>query len=104
MLAEFVNSRTSDVWTPKNAEDRYNGFIKKFKMAKNAAEKTGFGCDDKDLSRKPPVDTIEKKLEFMCPHFFRLDVLYGERQNISPADVVEVCIFTIDFNTVATFS
>ena len=30
------------------------------------------------------IHTIEKKLENDCPFFSRLDVLYGERQNIMP--------------------
>ena len=89
-LAEFVNSRTSASWSANNAEDRYNGYLKKYKQTRIASEKTGFGCTDKDLSKEPPVDTIEKKLDDMCPHFGRLDILYVERQNISPADVAEV--------------
>jgi hypothetical protein len=89
-LAGFFNSRTSASWAPHNAEDRYNGYIKKYKQTRIASDQTGFGCTEKDLSKEPPIDTIDKKLEDMCPNFARLEILYGERQNITPTDVGEV--------------
>ncbi len=91
MLADYINLRTASEWNRKNAEDRYNTLVRKYKTTKTASEKTGFGCTEDDFDADPPIDTVEKKLESMCPYFHRLDTLYGGRQNIAPSHVFEVC-------------
>ena len=47
-----------------------------------AQKQTGFGIDDKDLAKG--IDTLEKKLESLCPDFERLDRAFGFRLNIRP--------------------
>ncbi|CAG8802340.1 22983_t:CDS:2, partial [Gigaspora rosea] len=34
--------------------------------------------------RENGINTIEAKLEYLCPYYSRLDAIYGERQNIEP--------------------
>lgn len=38
--------------------------------------------------RAKGIDTIKGKLEADCPHFARMDVLFGGRQNVTPACVM----------------
>ncbi len=88
MLAEFINDSSGSKWTHTNAQDRYASLLRTYKNAKSQSMKTGFGCSSDDYLKG--VDTIEKKLDQLCPFFQRLDKLFGDRQNVAPSEVAEV--------------
>jgi hypothetical protein len=93
-LADYVNLRTDSNWTEKMAQTRYDTLLKKYKLAHRSSLLTGFGCSSEDLKAVPPIDTIPKKLESMCPFYDRLDALFGERENITPSSVFESSVST----------
>lgn len=88
-LAEFVNQKCSTKWDRQNAESRVRAYIKRFKMTKRALlcpEGAKYCVGDED--RAKGIETIEQKLEADCPHYARMDVLFGGRQNVTPACVL----------------
>ena len=88
-LADWVNEKCGCNWDRKKAEDRYRVYKKMFKDTKrNQLDPTGakYNIGPKDHAKG--VHTIEHKLDKDCPNFKRMDVLYGGRQNITPAVVL----------------
>jgi hypothetical protein len=43
MLAEVITKESGISWTPKNAESRYTGYLKKYKETKQLSQRTGLG-------------------------------------------------------------
>jgi hypothetical protein len=85
-LADFVNQKCGLKWDWRNAEARVRGYIKRFRSTKRAqlnpgGAKYNIGEEDK----KKGIFSIEAKLNADCPNFARMDVLFGSRQNITPA-------------------
>ncbi len=67
------------------AKKRYEAMLKKFKATKEAHEDnsgTKFCLSEREASLGM---TIDEKLNSTCPGFFRLDAIFGGRQNITPA-------------------
>eukprot|EP01036_Dinobryon_divergens_P033465 gene33465-43251_t len=88
-IADFVNQKCSTNWTVSNAEFRVKNYIKVYKLTKRAQLNPGgekYNLGPKDF--KKGILTIEQKLEADCPNFKRMDVLFGGRQNITPACVL----------------
>ena len=88
-LADWVNEKCGCNWDRKKAEDRFRVYKKMFKDTKrNQLDTTGakYNVGPKDHAKG--VYTIEDKLEKDCPYFKRMDILYGGRQNITPAVVL----------------
>ena len=50
------------------------------------SHRTGFGISEEDEVLN--IRTIEEKLEHMCPYFSKMDVLFGDRQNVNPAKML----------------
>ncbi|KAI9342321.1 hypothetical protein BDR26DRAFT_894738 [Obelidium mucronatum] len=86
-LAEFVCQQCKCNWDAKILKNRFNAWITRYKKARSDADQTGFGVTETDVNRG--IETIEEKLEHMCPQYSRLDKLYGERVNINPVAVAE---------------
>jgi hypothetical protein len=88
MMAEFVNQRTSSNWTSNDASTHFKSWGKKFKSTSRSYQNPGgkkFMLGEKDFKKN--VRTIEDKLNHLCPLFFRLQTLFGNRQNVMPTYV-----------------
>ena len=88
-LADWVNEKCGGNWNRKKAEDRFRVYKKMFKDTKRKQlDTTGakYNVGPKDHAKG--VYTIEDKLEKDCPYFKRMDILYGGRQNITPAVIL----------------
>ena len=84
-LADYVNEKCGTNWNSTKAEPRYRTLETKFKSTKRKLlDDNGAKYMLSEADQKRGINTIEKKLESDCPFFSRLDVLYGERQNIMP--------------------
>ena len=58
-----------------------------YKKAKGFQTNTGSGLIEADMQKGI---TLSQKLENICPHFTRVDAIYGERANISPPTWLEI--------------
>jgi hypothetical protein len=87
-LAEYVNGACKTQWDHLNAKSRYDAYLKNYKEAARESHRTGFGISEEDEVLN--IRTIEEKLEHMCPYFSKMDVLFGDRQNVNPANVQEM--------------
>ncbi|CAG8747498.1 12902_t:CDS:2 [Dentiscutata erythropus] len=43
---------------------------------------SGLGLTEKDYENK--INTIEAKLEDLCPYYSRIDIIYSKKQNVQP--------------------
>lgn len=66
-LADAVTKGSNITWTQDHAKNRYESYIKLYKKTKQDSEKTGWGLSDEDIDNG--LDTVEKKLESLCPYF-----------------------------------
>ena len=91
-MAASLNKLIKDkdhIWTPDNAKTRYESYKKRYGNANTASKQTGFGLTEKDYSRG--LTTIESKLESpLCPYYDRMNALFGHRQNVTPAVIVQI--------------
>jgi hypothetical protein len=88
-LAEYVNTKCSTNWTKDACQNRYTAYYKLYKETKAAFDNVnGEKYCLTELDLKNGV-TIDKKLEKDCPYFYRLDALFGSRQNIKPSYTME---------------
>ena len=89
-LSVFVNERSHDSqWDEKDGCTRLRGYIEKYKdIRKEFISKT-----DGKFNIPGPMRlkgfTIDELLESKCFGFHRMDKLFGERQNITPACTIE---------------
>ena len=93
-MAIFVNARCGNVgsskWTTQNATSRFKSWLKKYTVTRRKLDDNSgpkYCLSDADI--KKGLTTIEAKLNFDCPMFFRLDALFGGRQNVLPAFVMQ---------------
>ena len=88
-LADAVNEKCNTNWDRVTSENRFRVYKRLFKQTKrNQLDPGGakYNVGPKDHAKG--VFTIEQKLEKDCPYFQRMDILYGGRQNITPACVL----------------
>lgn len=69
------------VKTGENLGKRFNRYISKWKEASAMKNDSGAGLTVVDLWMGI---TLDDKLEKICPHFERMNALYGERANAAP--------------------
>jgi len=86
-LATHINVITKAEWTAKTAKSRYDSYIKIYKSTKRDTLKTGWGLTEDDVAAG--IATIPQKLEKLCPFSSKLDILFGERQNVNPSSVFD---------------
>ena len=91
-LANYVNCRVKQnrKWNAQLAKSRYTSYRdKKYKVAKKMSSpgSTGFGITEED--RRKGIYTMAEKLEKICPFYNHMDAVFGSRQNITPACVLE---------------
>jgi len=86
-LATHVNNITKAEWTAKTAKSRYDSYIKTYKASKRDTLKTGWGLTEDDVAAG--ITTISQKLEKLCQFYSKLDILFGERQNVNPSSVFD---------------
>lgn len=90
LLATAVNAEHNVGWESKNAKNRWNTYHASYVKTRTQSQKTGFGVTDTDKTKG--INTVEEKLESLCPFFERLDRLFGHRQNINPFSVLTPAI------------
>lgn len=86
-LAASVNSVCGSNWSSKNAKSRYEAYLKTYKETAQDSNRTGFGVTEEDNTND--IFTIMDKLESLCPFFYKMDNLFGSRQNVVPSNVQE---------------
>lgn len=91
-LAAHVSAGSNIKWDAKQAKNRFEAYLGKYKKAKKQSEGTGWGVTEED--RSEGINTVEEKLNNICPHFESMNDLFGERQNISPEDVREAVVIS----------
>jgi hypothetical protein len=84
-LADFVNESCGTRWDKDQCGGCYRAYVKLYKDTRsryldNGGEKFCLG----EADYKRGIRIIEEKLNHECPHFERLDNLFGGRQNIQP--------------------
>ena len=89
-LADFVTNRCNIRWDWKTAMSRFRAYIKlyqetKKKVEDNSGEK--FTLTETDFKKN--ITTIKDKVEIECEFYYRLDALFGHRQNIKPTSVLQ---------------
>ena len=90
-LADHVHAACGGVrWDGKTAGARLKSMVKIYKETKRLYLNPNgpkFGLSENDLARG--LNTIESKLNDMCPFYAKLDALYGERANVLPKFTLE---------------
>ena len=88
-LAAFVNQRCACNWDSKVAMDRYRAYLKIFndtKRSYNNVNGPKYLIGEDDLKRG--ITTLPQKLNHDCYGYARLDILFGERQNVTPSCIM----------------
>ncbi len=83
-LADFVNQRCGTNWDPKTSMNRYKAFVKIFtdtRKAYNNVNGAKYLLGEDDM--KKGITTIQQKLNSNCYGYQRIDVFFGERQNVT---------------------
>jgi hypothetical protein len=76
-LAKYVSDGSKIAWDSKQAKARYEGYLNTYKKTKAASDSTEWGLNEEDYELG--IETIEDKLEYLCPNFQALDELFGGR-------------------------
>ena len=87
-LASHVNMKCGTNWTKASAESRYRAYLKAYKETKRAlanGNNEKFCLGPADISKG--IDTIQKKIDILCPYFDRMDTIFGSKQNVIPSHV-----------------
>ncbi len=79
-----VDPRTLIPWD--NPRSRFISYRTTYFRTKRASQQIGFGLTQEEAEQGL---TIEDKLDKMCPFFDRMDVLFGNRQNVAPSFAAE---------------
>lgn len=91
MVADFVYCTCGGVrWNKAQATARVRAFILQFKKVFRAYKDVSgpkFTLTAADL--KKGIRTIASKLESECPDYFRMEALFGNRENFMPSFLVE---------------
>ena len=85
-LAAILTKRHSKEFTADQAKNRYYSIKTNYTKTIDESLKTGWGLNDKDMLKG--ILTLNDKLEAKCPFFQRLDVLFGDRQNVRPSSIM----------------
>ena len=89
-LAAYVNQKCSTHWDGKAAESRFRAYKKLYIDTKKKLEDPSgpkFCLSDTDIAKG--CNTIEKKLDQECPGFARMDILFGNKQNVKPHSTMQ---------------
>ena len=89
-LAVYVNQKCSTHWDGKAAESRFRAYKKLYIDTKKKLEDPSgpkFCLSDADIAKG--CNTIEKKLDQECPGFARMDILFGNKQNVKPHSTMQ---------------
>jgi len=99
-LAKYVNEVCGTTsWTAEHARGRWTKYFSKYKVTKgNFTDNTGTKYCLTEKDRRKGISTINQKLDIDCPYFFRMDVLFGHRQNVTPYSLMEPGISNEDFD------
>ena len=89
-LANWINERShGSNWDVKDACNRLRAFIDKYKEVRRAFMSKTDGKFNIPEEYRLKGMTIDELLEMKCFGFNRMDKLFGERQNITPACTME---------------
>ena len=89
-LAHYVNQKCSTSWDGKTSEARFRAYKRLYLDTKKKYEDpTGpkFCLSEADIAKG--CNTIEKKLDEECQGYFRMDLLFGQKQNVKPHSTMQ---------------
>ena len=89
LIAEYIKKLDGANWSVDSTKKRYEAMLKRFNKTKSLYEDnsgTKFCLSEREIANGL---TINGKLDNVCPGYFRLDALFGSRQNITPSSVFE---------------
>ncbi|KAJ0390487.1 hypothetical protein P43SY_010234 [Pythium insidiosum] len=70
-------------WDAKTCQSRWKSHFNRYKKVRVRVDKqTGYGITDEMMAA---VITLETMLEKQCPFYSRIDSIFGEQANVSPA-------------------
>ncbi|CAG8846164.1 36150_t:CDS:1, partial [Racocetra persica] len=74
-MALFVNKHCKDSqWNAKIASGRWATYKKAYIETHRLTEKSGWGLTEQDHTNG--INTIDAKLEELCPYYSRIDAIY----------------------------
>lgn len=82
-MAQYVNNAHKTEWTWKQVSSGWDTFRKNFLKVRTLYLNTGFGLDTDD--EMLGLETIDDKLDSMCPFFTRMEILISYKQNVNPS-------------------
>ncbi|KAG6574447.1 reverse transcriptase [Phytophthora cinnamomi] len=88
-MAAHLRSKTKkyESLKPRNMQQRWENVVKKFREVLKLQGGTGMGLTAAEIRQGVSLPT---KLEKMCPCFYRLEALFGERPNMNAHATVEL--------------
>jgi hypothetical protein len=89
-IADYVNKHCNTKWDRKVSMARFRAYLKKYKETKFKYDDASGGkycLSESDW--KKSITTIADKLNDDCPFYERMDRLFGDRQNITPTNVIQ---------------
>jgi len=89
-LALYVNQKCNTHWDGRASESRFRAYKKLYIDTKKKFEDPSgpkFCLSDADIAKG--CNTIEKKLEAECPGYARMDILFGNKQNVKPHSTMQ---------------
>jgi len=87
-LADYVNEKCGTKWHKEKARETLRSYKDTYKKVKNQFEDVSGGkfcLTEDELARGL---TIDKKLEKLCYGYFRMDQLFGNKQNVKPYSTI----------------
>ncbi|PLW32669.1 hypothetical protein PCANC_24636 [Puccinia coronata f. sp. avenae] len=83
MAINLQNQSTSKIsLSSRQMKDRFNSYKDKYKKTHTLSLATGFGLTPED--RQTGIQTIEQKLDSLCPHYQAMHELMGNKAFVNP--------------------
>ncbi|CAM6089587.1 unnamed protein product [Calypogeia fissa] len=77
-----------------NFTKRYQRYVARYKEAQLWRVQTGRGLTEEEIANGV---TIDEKLNKLCPHFHRMDEIFGARPNVAPEIEADVGVNDADY-------
>ncbi|KAI9488820.1 hypothetical protein BDB00DRAFT_932398 [Zychaea mexicana] len=87
-MAAAINEKTGVGWDWQKTKSRFESYKRRYISSKRKSEASGFGREISQKERKKGIKNIVDKLNHMCPYFYEMDSIFGQRENISPSTVL----------------
>ncbi|KAI8136805.1 hypothetical protein BJV82DRAFT_675615 [Fennellomyces sp. T-0311] len=87
-MSKAIKEATGVDWDAQMTKSRFESYKKQYTAARNLLNSSGFGREVTDEERKKSIHTIVDKMNALCYYYYKMDAIFGDRENINPSTVL----------------